>query len=410
MRSFDLTFNGAVLPDRDPGQVRQDLARLFAIDDNALIDKIFSGKTVILRHNLDRKAAADYFRKITLLGGKATLVKSPKHRAVHGDELLILEPNPERLPEKFTSPAPATAVAPEINPKGQAGHEALEAERDELEALSVQTRESADRREASLQRQRERYERIAAEEMEKIDQLLRANSASAERELAELGALAEAALQTASSRVADIEGEKNACRVRSEKSIAHLDHLIARAETEEEAFTDVIKQRLEKTRKASEEEIRRMEQQLAEAIKSAEETTTSLKQELRDTRDKSEAEKEALRKQKADTLHRTVAELSSLEEQLAAARARLECTSAEFGQREQDLRNRGCEESKRLEAMKNDIEARRDQGIAGVNQALNRLTQETPRTLRQLTVTKTEHPTPQVQAQGCGKAAGSGNQ
>ena len=66
MKSFDLTFNGAVLPERDPGQVKQDLARLFSIQDSTLIEEIFSGKTIVLRHNLDRKTAADYFRRISL--------------------------------------------------------------------------------------------------------------------------------------------------------------------------------------------------------------------------------------------------------------------------------------------------------------------------------------------------------
>jgi hypothetical protein len=53
MKFFDLTFSGAVLPEHDPMQVKQDFARLFAIQDSALIEEIFSGKTILLRHHLD---------------------------------------------------------------------------------------------------------------------------------------------------------------------------------------------------------------------------------------------------------------------------------------------------------------------------------------------------------------------
>jgi len=76
MKTFDLTFNGAVLPEYDPEQVKRDFALLFRIEDAAVVDEIFSGETLVLRHNLDRKSAADYFRKITQLGGQATLVNS----------------------------------------------------------------------------------------------------------------------------------------------------------------------------------------------------------------------------------------------------------------------------------------------------------------------------------------------
>ena len=80
MKTFDLTFNGAVLQGHDPEQVKRDFALLFSIDDPAVVEEVFSGETLILRHNLDRKAAADYFRKIAQLGSQATLVNSTRGR------------------------------------------------------------------------------------------------------------------------------------------------------------------------------------------------------------------------------------------------------------------------------------------------------------------------------------------
>ena len=74
MKCFDLTFKGDILPGFDPDQVRANLAELFQINDPLVLDELFSGDAFILRSNLDRKAAADYFRKMSERGGKAELV------------------------------------------------------------------------------------------------------------------------------------------------------------------------------------------------------------------------------------------------------------------------------------------------------------------------------------------------
>jgi len=406
MRSFDLTFNGAVLPDRDPMQVRQDLARLFAIEDSDLIERLFSGETVILRHNLDRKAAADYFRKISLLGGKVALVKSPKHRAVHGDELLL----PEVHLDPMAQEVPALEAAPEIAAVDNAG------EHDEggqpapdavkIEALAAEASALARRKEASLQRQREQYDRIAAEELEKLEQLSRANRANAEEEIAALGTSAETALQTASSEIAGFEEQKAACRDRSEQSVARLAQMLARREADETASTDDIDARVEEVRESSATEIQRLEQLLAETKRRTEEDIANLEQVRRDILDKSSAEKASLETQRDQALNDCAEALMALEEQEATARNRLESLSAEFEQREQDIRDREREESQRIEAMKKDIEARRDQGIAGVEQALDLLRQEARGSLEESSAADPRNLTLQVQE--C-KAVGSGS-
>ena len=171
MKLFDLTFNGGVLPDYDPGQVRADFARLFCIDNGTLLEKIFSGQTVILGHNLDRKTAANYFRKITLLGGQPRIVNTPKHRAVRGDEILVLntqlqgqaepqsaaklEPDTDSSLSKKTLKTPAKTakiMATRAQEDGQTSNR--------LQAVQQAKRHAANA-EARLTRQKDQHDRIS---------------------------------------------------------------------------------------------------------------------------------------------------------------------------------------------------------------------------------------------------------
>lgn len=76
MKRFDLTFKGEILPDYDPRQVKASFAELFRIKDPQILEELFSGDRIVLRANLDRKSAAEYFHKVSQLGGKAELVTS----------------------------------------------------------------------------------------------------------------------------------------------------------------------------------------------------------------------------------------------------------------------------------------------------------------------------------------------
>lgn len=75
MNKFNLTFGGDIIPGKDPEQVKARFAELFFIDDPERLERFFSGATIILRRNLDRNAAAQYYLKIRDLGAIATLVK-----------------------------------------------------------------------------------------------------------------------------------------------------------------------------------------------------------------------------------------------------------------------------------------------------------------------------------------------
>lgn len=393
MKSFDLTFNGGVLPDHDPARVRRELARLLQIDDSELLERIFSGETIILRHNLDRKAAADYFRKITLLGGQASLVKSPKYRSVQGDELLVLESSPPRIPEPAPEPDPLPADAPLELPPELPPETPLEPvidrstldnmDQSRMEALG-RARQASQKQEARLLRQREQHKRIALEEIQRIERLQEDNRADLEQEIAGLQALRDAQAETLSARLSDIRNKKAECEERARRSIFHLDELMESAKAEDAELAELLTQRLASTREASMEAIRRLEQQIEDTRLRAEAELADLEQQLEDMRAGSEAVLGALWGQRTDTLRGKDTEMAGLERELQAARELSESRNAELAQQEQQLRERDDEAARKLAAMKQDIESRRDAGLAGVERELAQLREKTRDIMRQL--------------------------
>jgi hypothetical protein len=75
VNKFNLTFRGEVLPGNDPGEARAGFAKLFDIQDAQRLEQFFSGEAIILRRNLERKAAAEYYLQLNQLGLEAELVK-----------------------------------------------------------------------------------------------------------------------------------------------------------------------------------------------------------------------------------------------------------------------------------------------------------------------------------------------
>ncbi|MCB1842289.1 MAG: hypothetical protein KDI09_04940 [Halioglobus sp.] len=98
MKTYDLTFNGSVLPGHSPCQVRHNLAHLFCIENDSVVKELFSGETIYLRCDLDRKTAAGYFREITELGGEATLVASSQRLGRRSGAVALLKLEPGKSP------------------------------------------------------------------------------------------------------------------------------------------------------------------------------------------------------------------------------------------------------------------------------------------------------------------------
>ena len=77
---FNLTFSGQIQPGRDPEEVKRELGQLLEIDDPAELDVIFSGDTVVLRRDLERKPAAEFYSRLQKIGAMAELVKIADQR------------------------------------------------------------------------------------------------------------------------------------------------------------------------------------------------------------------------------------------------------------------------------------------------------------------------------------------
>lgn len=88
---FNLTFKGKVSPECDLVQVKTGLADILSIADEKMVDGFFSGDTVVLRSNLDRKTAAEYFVKFRELGAEVELVTAID---ISSQSNTGIEPNP----------------------------------------------------------------------------------------------------------------------------------------------------------------------------------------------------------------------------------------------------------------------------------------------------------------------------
>ncbi len=89
MQAFDIYFLGEMLPDADPDVVKRRVAKLFKVSEDA-VDRLFSGKPLRVKQNVDTDAASRY-------------------RAAFRDAGALLEIVPTGSPPPQRSvPAPAT--------------------------------------------------------------------------------------------------------------------------------------------------------------------------------------------------------------------------------------------------------------------------------------------------------------
>lgn len=75
---FKVTFRGDVLDGWDPDEVKMNMAQLFKLDHNTeagrqVLEKMFSGKQVIIKAGLKRPEAESYIEAIAGAGGEANL-------------------------------------------------------------------------------------------------------------------------------------------------------------------------------------------------------------------------------------------------------------------------------------------------------------------------------------------------
>ncbi len=171
MKKFNLTFSGEIQRGQEPARVKSRFAKLFAIDDSDRLERFFSGDSIILRRNLDRREAAVCFQQMHELGVVA--------------ELVLVDPDAQATPnssggQKKHSEKTATnsAVAAARTPNNNRGESA--AAKKQRRALKVQAEKVAREEAARTAAKRAEKARRAAEERAK-----REAEESARREAAE---------------------------------------------------------------------------------------------------------------------------------------------------------------------------------------------------------------------------------
>ncbi|MEM1112639.1 MAG: hypothetical protein AAGI11_12085 [Pseudomonadota bacterium] len=290
MNRFNLVFRGDIKAGKHPEKVRAGFASLFNLDDPSLVEPFFSGETVVLRRNLDRKEAAEYFQKLQHIGAIAELVKVAGLTAAGDDQERALQ------------------------------RAAAKAKRREAEAARQAELEIAQLRKArEEQRRRDEKTRIRAEQQARVEQ--RAAAARAEKQRkAEAQAAERAAKQAEKERLA----QEKAARLAKEKAekqraaAARAARIAAEREEQERAAAEhAAKQAQAREQREREAQIRAAERAERKALERQQAAAEKARQQ--------QAEREAKRlkeQQKAARLEAQQLEQQRLAEEQAERRRR----------------------------------------------------------------------------------------
>lgn len=278
MSKFNLRFWGEILPGRDPAQVKARFAKLFGIEDPVRLERFFSGDDVILRRNLDRKTAAEYFAKLRKLGVEAELVKvapeaSRQAAAAARKRGLVEEAARQRAEheerQRQAADEAARRQAADEERRRQAAEESARRRAEEDEKKRRAAAEAARRAAGQLERKKQAAEAAARREAQQQERRRRAEEEAARRE--------------AEERERRQREEEERARIRAEQQRRDEEER-ARRRAEMEAAK----------RKAAEEEARRRDQEL-ERRRKAEEAAAQRRQEEAARRRREEAERERIR-------------------------------------------------------------------------------------------------------------------
>ncbi|PLW69737.1 hypothetical protein [Pseudohalioglobus lutimaris] len=309
MNKFNLTFRGEVLPGKDPDKARAGFAALFDIQDPERLEQFFSGKTIILRRNLERKAAAEYYLKLNQLGLEAELVKPGPENDVESTETTQQSGAPQDAAGRKAQKKSDKRLPTRKQGAQDSRTSGAEKQRRKREALAQLQHAAAQRKEAAAERERQHIaEQLAKEQATK----------RAAEETARKLARAEAERQRKAEETALKKAEAEAERQRKAEETARKK---AEAEAErqrkaEETARKKAKAEAEQQRKA-EETARKKAEAEAEQQRKAEETA----------RKKAEAEAEQQRKAEETARKKAEAERQRKLEETARKKQKAEAAA-----------------------------------------------------------------------------------
>jgi DNA repair exonuclease SbcCD ATPase subunit len=395
MKFFDLTFNGTVLPEHDPGQVKLAFARMFSIEDTAELEDIFSGKTIVLRHNLDRKSAAEHFKRIAEIGGKAALIESVESPTGDASPLTTnLDPN-LNFHDRVSARSGKHGLSGQIKHSRFREARVEEAESrsnlteygDELgrlRTLTSQMKERSRQRYLAIQSRKEAFQRIADQQSAIIEKTTEDSLAKAQSELARIRAQEERSKQNTAAEIDKLEQERVRSTTLSRDKVASLELMKQEAREREQALIANIEARREATKSSAEQEIRRLQQLLLDAQRQAEIDDAQLALELKDTVSNASRDIESLEQQRIQEIDTLEQNIALLLEQQNAVKQRLDEEIANHKQRQQELQDQCQDASSKLNNQLLDIKNKRDSGMAKAEEASRELEAVTRKNLKEL--------------------------
>jgi hypothetical protein len=106
MSLYEVAFSGQLVPGAQPGQVRENLARLFQADAQR-IALLFSGRRIVIKNNLDAAGAEKYRATLERAGARVSV------EAMDGVvEEIEMAPPPAQEPAPVPGTPPRLKVAP----------------------------------------------------------------------------------------------------------------------------------------------------------------------------------------------------------------------------------------------------------------------------------------------------------
>ncbi|CAA0125481.1 Uncharacterised protein [Halioglobus japonicus] len=324
MNRFNLTFSGEILAGEDPEQVRLRFADMFGIDDRVRLERFFSGETIILRRNLERKDAAELYQQLQLMGAVGALVKVTTSEMADD----VVNTTSPAKGAQFAG-APANGAAPPSPAAGQKLHSTDAAA--EIKARKLAAQRLAAEKAAKVKAEEEERQRRAAEEA-----VQQAEKNAELKRLEEEEAARKKALKLQAKRKAAEEAAQRKAKRAREKA--------EKAQRKAEAAAQKKAEAEEKKRLAAEEEARR-KAELAEQKRLAQEAEARRKAELAEQKRLAE-EAEVLRKAKLAEEKRLAEEAEARRKAKLAEETRLAEEAEARRKAELELKKRQAAEKK----------------------------------------------------------------
>ena len=354
------------MPGHDEARVKQRFGKLFGIDDPERLEHFFSGQDIILRRNLDRKVAGEYYSKMRKAGLESRLDKVETSWAV--GSAATKEKHAERVQAADEA---ARALAEREQERRNKAEDAVRRKAEDA---------AQKRREAEQERARERTALIAARQQEEqrkaienaalleaqqekqrkaLEKAARLKAEKDAEEATRLKAAKEAA-QLAAQRKAELERKaEEAARLKAQQEEEKRKAAAAAAKRKAE-LADKKRLQAEATARRREEEAARKKALREEAQRKAAEDAAKRKAELAEKKRiqaevaaKRKAEQEEKRRLKAEEAARLKA-LKEEENRKAAAetaRRKAEESARLKAQREEEKR-KAAEQAARLKLEK----------------------------------------------------------